>query len=91
MLEAIRTLWTIVRIINIIILCRLLRMIVFIRSMMIITSVLVDIIKNLRAFIGILVVRVIFNFLLYYYFLDLDIKCFNHDVFARSRIIALQY
>ncbi|KAK0064412.1 two pore calcium channel protein 2 [Biomphalaria pfeifferi] len=49
------TMWNILRLVNILIMVRLFRAIPHIRSMAVITTVLVDLLKNLKAFSGILV------------------------------------
>ncbi|OWF42763.1 two pore calcium channel protein 2-like isoform X2 [Mizuhopecten yessoensis] len=66
------TLWNAVRIINILIMVRLFRIIPHIKAMSIVANTLVDLIKNLKAFGGILVV-------IYYSFAILGIEIF-HDV-----------
>ncbi|XP_069134702.1 two pore channel protein 2-like isoform X2 [Argopecten irradians] len=65
------TLWNAVRIINILIMVRLFRIIPHIKAMSIVANTLVDLIKNLKAFAGILVV-------IYYSFAILGIELF-HD------------
>ncbi|XP_060067784.1 two pore channel protein 2-like [Ylistrum balloti] len=66
------SLWNAVRIINILIMVRLFRIIPHIKAMSIVANTLVDLIKNLKAFAGILVV-------IYYSFAILGIEIF-HDV-----------
>ncbi|KAL5011055.1 hypothetical protein ScPMuIL_013360 [Solemya velum] len=51
-----RVLWNVVRIINILIMVRLLRIIAHIKAMNIVASTLIDLVRNLRSFGGILVV-----------------------------------
>ncbi|XP_061176649.1 two pore channel protein 2-like isoform X3 [Saccostrea echinata] len=65
--------WNVVRIINILILFRLLRIIPNIKAMTIVAATLVDLVKNLKAFAGILIV-------IYYSFAILGIEIFHDSI-----------
>ncbi|XP_063403420.1 two pore channel protein 2-like isoform X1 [Mytilus trossulus] len=67
------TLWNVVRIINILIMARILRIIPQIKSMSIVVNTLVDLIKNMKAFAGILIV-------IYYSFAIMGIEIFNGSI-----------
>ncbi|CAG2201593.1 TPCN2 [Mytilus edulis] len=67
------TLWNVVRIINILIMARILRIIPQIKSMSIVVNTLVDLIKNMKAFAGILIV-------IYYSFAIAGIEIFNGSI-----------
>ncbi|XP_077983123.1 two pore channel protein 2-like [Glandiceps talaboti] len=64
------SLWDLLRIVNMLIVFRLLRIIPQIRSMRLVTTTLIDLLKNMKAFAGILVV-------LYYFFAILGIEFFK--------------
>lgn len=65
--------WNFVRIINILILFRLLRIIPNIKAMTIVAATLVDLVRNLKAFAGILIV-------IYYSFAILGIEIFHNAI-----------
>ncbi|KAK7107317.1 hypothetical protein V1264_015264 [Littorina saxatilis] len=67
---SITTLWNVLRIINILIMVRLLKIISFFRSMRVITSVLLDLVSNMKAFAGVLIV-------IYYVFAILGMELFR--------------
>lgn len=64
------TLWNVLRIINILIMVRLLRIVPHIKSMRVIASVLMDLVSNMKAFAGVLIV-------IYYAFAILGMELFH--------------
>ncbi|KAM6973380.1 two pore channel protein 2-like [Aplochiton taeniatus] len=72
-------LWTLVCLINMLIVVRLLRIIANIKLMSLVTSTLVDMVKNLRAFAGILVV-------VYYVFAMLGVWLFRGAIAAPANV-----
>ncbi|KAI8506695.1 Two pore calcium channel protein 2 [Branchiostoma belcheri] len=68
--ETVIELWDLIRITNILIMFRLLRVISLFKTMSLVLSTLLDLIKNMRAFAGILVV-------IYYFFAILGIEIFS--------------
>nr|KAG5711120.1 hypothetical protein BaRGS_004764 [Batillaria attramentaria] len=75
---SLNTLWNVLRVINILIMVRLLQIIPHIKSMRVITSVLIDLVSNMKAFAGVLVV-------IYYAFAILGMELF-HDVIVFDNI-----
>ncbi|XP_053395996.1 two pore channel protein 2-like [Mercenaria mercenaria] len=67
------TLWNIVRVINILIMFRLLRVIWHIKTMAIVAHTLLDLVKNLKSFGGILIV-------IYYFFAILGMELFQDKI-----------
>lgn len=67
------TLWNIVRVINILIMLRLLRIIWHIKTMAIVAHTLLDLVKNLQSFGGILIV-------IYYFFAILGMEFFQNKI-----------
>lgn len=67
------TLWNIVRVINVLIMFRLLRIIWHIKTMAIVAHTLLDLVKNLKSFGGILIV-------IYYFFAMLGMELFQDKI-----------
>ncbi|PVD28777.1 hypothetical protein C0Q70_11372 [Pomacea canaliculata] len=71
--SSINTLWNVLRIINILIMVRLLRIIPHLKSMRIISSVLLDLVRNMKSFAGVLIV-------IYYAFAILGMEIFSDKI-----------
>ncbi|KAK3098706.1 hypothetical protein FSP39_022251, partial [Pinctada imbricata] len=67
------TLWNVVRLINILIMFRLLRIIPSIKAMSVVANTLIDLVRNLKSFAGILIV-------IYYSFAILGIELFHDKI-----------
>ncbi|KAL8593756.1 hypothetical protein ACOMHN_032362 [Nucella lapillus] len=77
-IESMTTLWNVLRIINILIMVRLLKIIPHIKSMRVISSVLLDLVRNMKAFAGVLIV-------IYYVFAILGMELF-HDAIKYKNV-----
>ncbi|XP_076445544.1 two pore channel protein 2-like [Babylonia areolata] len=71
------TLWNVLRIINILIMVRLLKIIPHIKSMRVISSVLIDLVRNMKSFAGVLIV-------IYYVFAILGMELFRGVITFRN-------